>query len=626
MASSTLLIGEPDSNSTTGMDSMVFQAAANGEIQVLKNIVVNNQLCLDQLLTAEKNTVVHVNIIASKSSTMSFLEGILEMCPQLLLQTNSRGETPLHLAARYGHELIVEFLIIRAKLLERSDLEKATLGVDGHGMMRQRNKEMDTALHEAVRFNHLKVVRILTKQDPHFTHLANEAGETPLYMAVEAEYLDLVDEILNNCSSPLTTGPYGRNVLHAAILTENTGLTRKILENILDLTKHADKDSLIPLHYAVMPTPSNNLEIVKMLLEKDESSAYFKDKNGTTALHMAASNPFRGYEIVKEILSRCPDSYEVVDDEGKNLLHYAVRKQSPSTLKLILDHSSLLNNYLLNRKDNEGNTPLLHVFATSTKYTEKNFEALMSHPKVNKMLFNQQNKNIHDIAHDLYNVHYHEFNKRELSKIFKENPTIKSCLRKSFSKDDKQILTDTEKRKLEQKEKLRTRIANYRESTLVAAALIATVTFTAGLTLPGGYISDDNKVGHGQQQGSAVLRNNAAFQAFMVTDAIALVLSITAVFINLLLTIASSGDERANKEFVSNYNMSMNLTILALGFMMIAFVTGTYAVLSLSKALAIFICVIGLSFFVLLFFITKSKFKRFDFTNIRKLKPIIMLG
>ncbi|KAF4370682.1 hypothetical protein F8388_025061 [Cannabis sativa] len=524
MASSTLLIGEPDSNSTRGMDSMMFQAAANGEIQVLKNIVVNNQLCLDQLLTPEKNTVVHVNIIASKSSTMSFLEGILEMCPQLLLQTNSRGETPLHLAARYGHDLIVEFLIIRAKLLERSDLEKATLGVDGHGMMRQRNKEMDTALHEAVRFNHFKIVRILTKQDPHFTHLANEAGETPLYMAVEAEYLDLVDEILNNCSSPLTTGPYGRNVLHAAILTENTGLTRKILENILDLTKHADKDSLIPLHYAVMPTPSNNLEIVKMLLEKDESSAYFKDKNGTTALHMAASNPFGGYEIVKEILSRCPDSYEVVDDEGKNLLHYA------------------------------------------------------------------------------------------------------SCLRKSFSKDDKQILTDTEKRKLEQKEKLRTRIANYRESTLVAAALIATVTFTAGLTLPGGYISDDNKVGHGQQQGSAVLRNNAAFQAFMVTDAIALVLSITAVFINLLLTIASSGDERANKEFVSNYNMSMNLTILALGFMMIAFVTGTYAVLSLSKALAIFICVIGLSFFVLLFFITKSKFKRFDFTNIRKLKPIIMLG
>ncbi|XP_060963200.1 uncharacterized protein LOC133032780 [Cannabis sativa] len=212
----------------TRMDSKLFKAAINGEIQVFKN-----QLQLEQLLTPEKNTVVHVNIIATKTSThnntTTFLEGILEMCPQLLLQTNARGESPLHLAARYGHDLIVEFLINRAKLLEPSDLEKAILGgVDSsevvQHMMRLRNKELDTALHEAVRFNHLKVVRILTREDPHFTYLANEADETPLYMAVGAEYLDLVDEILNNCSSPSITGPNGRNVLHAATLTQNPAI------------------------------------------------------------------------------------------------------------------------------------------------------------------------------------------------------------------------------------------------------------------------------------------------------------------------------------------------------------------------------------------------------------------
>ncbi|XP_060963145.1 ankyrin repeat-containing protein ITN1 [Cannabis sativa] len=280
-----------------------------------------------------------------------------------------------------------------------------------------------------------------------------------------------------------------------------------------------------------MPTSSysdNNLEIVKMLLENDESSAYFKDKNGTTTLQIAASNRFGGYELVKEILSKCPDSYEVVDEKGKNLLHYAVRRQSPSTLKLILDHSSLLNNYLLNRKDNEGNTPLLHMLATSPCYSE-NLEVLMSHPKVNKMLFNQQNKNILDMAYDLDSS---EYEKKGLPKLFSKNPTIKSWLRKSLVRDDRgeKILTEAEKKKIEQKEKIRTRIANIRESTLVAAALIATVTFTAGFTLPGGYISDE--VRH-PQQGSAVLRNNRAFQAFIITDTIALVLSITAVFINL---------------------------------------------------------------------------------------------
>ncbi|KAM6542222.1 hypothetical protein CsatB_006669 [Cannabis sativa] len=565
----------------TRMDSKLFKAAINGEIQVFKN-----QLQLDQLLTPEKNTVVHVNIIASKTSihnnTTTFLEGILEMCPQLLLQTNARGESPLHLAARYGHDLIVEFLIHRAKLLEPSDLEKAILGgVDSsevvQHMMRLRNKGLDTALHEAVRFNHVKVVRILTREDPHFTYLANEADETPLYMAVGTEYLDLVDEILNNCSSPSITGPNGRNVLHAATLTQNPGLTRKILEKLLDLTKQADKDGLIPLHHAVMSTSNNTLEIVKMLLEKDESSAYFKDKNGTTALHIAASNTFKGYKVVKEILSKCPDSYEVVDDKGRNLLHHVARTQNLSSFKLISDHFPLISNYLLNRKDNEGHTPLPHMHATSTWYPQK----------------------VDTIAYDL---DYNEYNSSE------------------------QILSNAKKRKIERKEKIRARIANFRESTLVAAALIATVTFTAGFTLPGGYISDD-KVGHGkqQQQGSAVLRNNTAFQVFIITDTIAMVLSTTSVFVNLFLTIASFGED-AKEEFVSNYIMSMNLAIFALGFMVIAFVTGTYAVLSLSNALAITICVIGLSFFVLLFFITKSKFKRVDFTNIGKLKPVIIVG
>uniref|UniRef100_A0A803NM18 PGG domain-containing protein n=1 Tax=Cannabis sativa TaxID=3483 RepID=A0A803NM18_CANSA len=618
-SSTTLVLSEANSNNNntsnniiTRMDSKLFQAAANGKIQVFKN---TNQPSLDQILTPEKNTVVHVNTIASKTThNTTFLEVILEMCPQLLLQTNARGETPLLMAARYGHDLIVEFLINRAKLLERSDLEKVILGgVDSsevvQHMMRLRNKELDTALHEAVRFNHLKVVRILTREDPHFTYLANEADETPLYMAVEAEHLDLVDEILNTCSSPATTGPKGRNILHAAILTKNSGLTRKILENILDLTRQADKDGFIPLHYAVMPTSSsdNNLEIVKMLLEKDESSAYFKDKDGTTALQIAASNRFGGYELVKEILSRCPDSYEVVDEKGKNLLHYAMRRQSPSTLKLILDHSSLLNNYLLNRKDNEGNTPLLHMLATSPCYSE-NLEVLMSHPKVNKMLFNQQNKNILDMAYDLDSS---EYEKKGLPKHFGKNPTIKSWLRKSLARDDngEKILTEAEKKKIEQKEKTRTRIANFRESTLVAAALIATVTFTAGFTLPGGYISDE--VGH-TQQGSAVLRNNRAFQAFIITDTIALVLSTTAVFINLFHTIASFGED-AKEEFVSNYLMSMEFTIWAMGFMVVAFVTGAYSVLSLSNTLAITICVIGLSFFLLLLIIVKGKIRKVQF-------------
>ena len=59
---------------------------------------------------------------------------------------------------------------------------------------------------------------------------------------------------------------------------------------------------------------------------------------------------------------------------------------------------------------------------------------------------------------------------------------------------------------------------------LVVATLVATVTFAAGFTMPGGYISND-----GPNQGMAVLVREAAFTAFMVTDTIAMTLSTFAV-------------------------------------------------------------------------------------------------
>ena len=54
------------------------------------------------------------------------------------------------------------------------------------------------------------------------------------------------------------------------------------------------------------------------------------------------------------------------------------------------------------------------------------------------------------------------------------------------------------------------------------AALIATVTFAAGFTLPGGY---------NVNEGTATLAKKSAFKAFVVMDTLAMVLSVSAIFI-----------------------------------------------------------------------------------------------
>ena len=68
-------------------------------------------------------------------------------------------------------------------------------------------------------------------------------------------------------------------------------------------------------------------------------------------------------------------------------------------------------------------------------------------------------------------------------------------------------------------------LSKAKESHLVVAALIATVTFGATFTLPGGYKSD---------RGTAILAKKADFIVFVISNTMLMVLSISAVFIHFL--------------------------------------------------------------------------------------------
>ncbi|KAF9677674.1 hypothetical protein SADUNF_Sadunf08G0132000 [Salix dunnii] len=117
-----------------------------------------------------------------------------------------------------------------------------------------------------------------------------------------------------------------------------------------------------------------------------------------------------------------------------------------------------------------------------------------------------------------------------------------------------------------------------RETHLIVAALIATVTFASGFTLPGGYNGD------GKDKGMVVLTNKkkAAFRAFVASDIIAMVLAISAVFIHFMSAIH-------NAEEIQDF-LDSTITMLAVGAMVVAFVTGLYAELADSSGLAIAMC------------------------------------
>lgn len=110
--------------------------------------------------------------------------------------------------------------------------------------------------------------------------------------------------------------------------------------------------------------------------------------------------------------------------------------------------------------------------------------------------------------------------------------------------------------------------------------------------MPGGHHQNGEP-----SQGLVLLSKKTAFNAFMVSDALALVLSTSSLF---LYFIASMYDDPHQ---VSKLNAASTvLNIVSVIGMMLTFVTGTYVVLSHSPALAIAICLICCFFFILVIF------------------------
>ncbi|KAB5512807.1 hypothetical protein DKX38_029835 [Salix brachista] len=135
-----------------------------------------------------------------------------------------------------------------------------------------------------------------------------------------------------------------------------------------------------------------------------------------------------------------------------------------------------------------------------------------------------------------------------------------------------------------------------RESQLLVAALIATVTFAATFTLPGGYKSD---------QGTAILAKKAAFIVFLISDAISMVLSFSAVFIHFFLVLYQGSIMESTLTTWKLLGLASLLTMIGMGTLIITFITGTYAVLQPVLGLAVSICLIGLSFFFLVYLVFK---------------------
>jgi hypothetical protein len=122
----------------------------------------------------------------------------------------------------------------------------------------------------------------------------------------------------------------------------------------------------------------------------------------------------------------------------------------------------------------------------------------------------------------------------------------------------------------------------YTSNTSLVAILIATITFAAAFTLPGGYSSEAGS------QGLPIMMRKLAFQAFLIADTLAMCSSLVVAFICIIA-------RWEDLEFL-HYYRSFTKKLMWFAYMAttIAFGTGLYTVLAPHLLwLAIAICVVS---------------------------------
>uniref|UniRef100_A0A5B6YN64 PGG domain-containing protein n=1 Tax=Davidia involucrata TaxID=16924 RepID=A0A5B6YN64_DAVIN len=548
------------------MKPAIYRAALGGDIDGLRGALDDPEPSLIKQVSPRGNTILH---LAASGGHDHLVEAILSRCPDHFKSKNSTGDLPLHLAASAGHLSTVQSLISNAtKYFASSTSGNSSSEArekEIKELLKEANEEGNTPLHLALKNRHYNVAVFLFNENQEASGYVNIEEKSPLYMATEAGYLELVMlmmEFIVKSENP-DVWLQGESIVHAAIRTRNKELLDKLLSYRPSLMDSNDENGTTPLSYAAS---IGYLEGVCYILEGFVECTYRSDGNGLYPIHMASS---KGHiNIIQEFLQCCPDSRELLNRQGQNILHIAAENGKADAISYMLKVPELEN--LINERDDGGNTAL-HL--ATRKVHPKVVSILTWDQRVSLELLNGSGMTALDGAEALWGS-MPSFQQRLTLQALRYANVPHASNPKTQRSSSNQSL-----------EYYKDRV----NTLLLVATLVATVTFAAGFTMPGGYNSSDNP-----NKGMATMFEKHTFHVFLISDTIAMFSSI---LVAVVLIWAQLGDVSL---IIAALKLALPLLGIALTMVSSAFMAGVYLVVSNLTWLANFILIMGSLFLLTL--------------------------
>lgn len=436
------------------------------------------------------------------------------------------------------------------------------------------NQKGNTALHDAIICRQEEVVSFLIDLDPKVWLLLNCQEQSTLCLAVEAGFEATVEVMLRDWVDVENFRKWHKpkQLVIAAIVARNEDILVKALEKERRLICLRDADGKSVLHYAAS---MGYLKSVEYLVGVSSTSAIERDADGMLPIHLASK---AGHvDIIEKLLPYYPDMVEMTDFKGRNILHVASKSGKTDVVHYILKNRKL--QMLVNQKDDDGNTPL-HL---ATKHCRpKIVSGLIQYDGIKIDAINNEGLTALDTAEQSME------DTASLGKVLTWTILKAGGAFKSPIVERKERLTTKCKRGGINSRT--TKMAKYKDridTLLLVSILVATVTFAAGFTMPGGYNNSN------PDEGIATMVKNSKLHLFVFCDSIAMYCSI---MVALTLFWGQLGDFNL---MLTALRLAVPLLGISLTTMSLAFIAGVYLVVGKLSWLANTVLIIGLVFLVL---------------------------
>ncbi|WVZ49470.1 hypothetical protein U9M48_000828 [Paspalum notatum var. saurae] len=545
------------------MHVRLVKAATNGNVEEMERLINDEDEAVLLGETERRSNCVH---IASIYGRTDFCARVLQRLinsrdpssvSSLLSATNSDDETPLLTAVKNGRKSLARQLLT------------VYVGHGLHGAIQSRDGHGSNVLHYAIRNGNKELALELIQAEPALSGHTNKNNSHPC-----SEY----------------DGTNASNALHAAVKYNDAYFARELVQQragvVRRLAFQKDRKGDTPMH---LTAHFNRVEILEIILDFDQSLEYVisEPNSDVPLLFSAASRGHVGF--ARALLKYCPDA-PYSNKIGKPCLHEAVYHNQMEFVQFILEENSslrkLVNMQLMVEVEHELRYDGTALHLAVEKCNPKMVRALLHHPDIDITVINEKNcAAIWKLSHsDNYakTINWETIN---WNKIFW------LILQKDYKAETDMHNLHEEIKKMKAVKSL---TETYIGNTSLVAILIATITFAAAFTLPGGYSSS------AESEGLPIMARKVAFQAFLIFDTLGMCSSLAVAFICVIA-------RWMDFEFLLHYR-SWTKKLMSFAYMTttLAFATGLYTVLfPRVHWLAIAICVLSVSLPILITLISE---------------------